>query len=283
MHCGPKIADESVQGTSSTPESPGENSETALEPTGAGVTETHSESSSGTISSMGTGNEFGTSMPQPSDMGSSPSCDPFLDQCPPGTKCSPYDPHNSGTWVGYRCQPLAPNPKQVYEECLIADDGADTCDKQLVCWPPGSDTGICFGLCIGSLDDPSCADPTAFCAVLTDGFSVCFPTCNPLDNKCNTEELCVPVGDFFECTADDSDIDGGLYSPCDIPDECESGLACTDSDSILNCDPEVIGCCVPWCDVSQVDVCPDGLACEPWWEPETEHPGTENIGICSAG
>ena len=284
--CSPKIAGEGTENdaasdASSTAWSLGGSTESTIEPTSGEITE--NGSSLENKSSVRTGVDTDTSMPMLGDMGTSGlSCDPFLDQCPPGTKCSLYNPDNSGTWEGYRCQPLTPDPKQLYEQCSIGEGGVDTCDKQLTCWTNGGENGICYGLCIGSLDDPGCIDPLAFCSIFGDGISVCFPTCNPLNNECSAGELCAPNAGFFRCIRDVSDLDGGLYGPCEGADQCQLGLACVESAPIINCDPKFLGCCTPWCDVNQINTCPDDLICAPWWEPGSEQPGTENVGTCSA-
>lgn len=282
--CGPKASPEATGTTSASDAATGGTSDATPEPTGQGI-ETNSDTSLGTVSSTtAQDNESATSLALPDDMGRDDiPCNPFLDQCPPATKCTLYDTDDSGDWDDYRCRPLSPDPKQLYEVCMITGNGIDTCDKHLVCWSDdGSDTGLCYGLCVGSVDDPSCTDPEAYCAIFADSLSVCVPTCNPLINECAQGELCGPNGDYFLCIEDQSNGDGGLYVPCESPYECNPGLGCTDSASVAKCDPKFLGCCVPWCDLEQTDFCPDDLACEPWWEPGTEHPGTENLGICSS-
>ncbi|MDC0667543.1 hypothetical protein [Nannocystis radixulma] len=225
-----------------------------------------------------------TTTGDPDDPGDQ-ACDPWLDDCPEGEKCTAYGTEDFG-WNNYKCVPIAPQPGQAGDPCTIEDkanSGIDSCDIHLTCWPPDEQLmGHCVPNCHGTPEDPTCEDPDAFCAISDDSvLLLCLPTCDPLENDCAEGDVCVPHHqDLFACVPDLSGDDGQLFDPCEYANVCDPGLACVPTEvAASECAAGSYGCCVPFCDTTQPNTCP-GVGQECVQALADPPPKYENAGIC---
>lgn len=213
-------------------------------------------------------------------------CSTWEEDCPEGLKCMPVSLDGDPVWESQRCVPLVRDPAQLGEPCTnlgTGVDGLDTCGEHLMCWLLDPDTGVgtCVGMCTGSLEAPSCVDPDAFCVLPSDGaINLCLPTCDPLLPDCPPKHLCTPVYDAFACVLD-SEVHAAVFAPCEYANDCAAGLACAASELAGECDDAQLGCCLPYCALSQPNTCPgQGLECLPWFPEGTAPPKYADLGLC---
>lgn len=221
--------------------------------------------------------------------GVSRACSFWIEDCPPGEKCMPYSTSGGISLNGTRCSPIAPDPGAPGDPCTVEDSvfsGIDTCELHSICWSVGPRTneGTCIAMCIGTESSPTCPAADQACRVNSEGtLALCRPLCDPLTQNCDVGEGCYPVDDAFVCAADGSVDDRGLFEPCESINGCTAGFACVASDRASACDPDIAGCCVPYCSVANPD-CPTGRECAPWYEEAGEGPiGFGDIGVCVDG
>jgi hypothetical protein len=217
-------------------------------------------------------------------------CDIIQQDCPEGQKCMPYSGDGDNSWESLACFPIVPDPDGLYEPCQVFESGVsgkDTCDKWLMCWnvDPDTGTGVCFGQCMGTWDNPSCADPQAVCNGGRSALSICLPGCDPLLQGCPLADLCVPNPqdpDSFICVIDGSGDEGQAFDVCEYANACDAGLLCANPALAIECDPMAPGCCIPFCDLSVMPpTCPGkDQQCLPWHEAGQAPPGLENVGVC---
>lgn len=216
-------------------------------------------------------------------------CDAWLQDCPTGQKCAPYYSGGGGSsWDAWRCVDLDPTPEEVGSSCHVTGDfnsGEDDCEIGAVCWDadPVTFEGTCVALCAGSPQSPTCAAGMN-CTVLNDGqLNICLPDCDPLLQDCGSGDTCIPLfsTDRFICVLDASGAEGQAFDDCEYANACDPGFICATTESASECSPMASGCCIPFCDTTQLDGCP-GLdqVCLPWFEPMQAPPGKGNVGIC---
>ena len=259
----------------------------------------------GTTSTTGAASDGGATFPLEPDMGPW-TCpygpcgwDPEVD-CPSGTKCVPCmckqhpadlaRPHEvcaaSGTIpVGDPC------PMGV---AACGADLVDPCEEGSVCV-----FGVCYPVCRGLPDVPTCDDPNAQCLLLGDAWARsygCTIPCDPLAGACKDGTQCAMIdaavdpGFVFSCVL--SVGDGGYGAPCEDDGDCADGLMCV-GDLVLPpgaCDGG--GCCTPFCDMTDPlgdAQCPDvdqGMKCSYFVDdPQAPGgygplPGAEHVGLC---
>lgn len=215
------------------------------------------------------------------DMGAMDECDPFLQDCPRGMKCSWYE----GASANFtRCYPVVPNPKGYKAECDTggaAFGGQDDCDKGLICFPTSSQREWCIPLCGGSIEATKCSNPPATCT-LGNGPYVCIPNCNPLGDECldDVSFACRPEGSSWFCRelVGAKAVFGG---DCADHEDCAKGLVCKETASAAECTGNALGCCTPVCDLNGMNSCPGvGQSCTTWYLPGTAPAGFENVGVC---
>jgi hypothetical protein len=215
-------------------------------------------------------------------------CSIWERDCPPGLKCMPYANDGGVVWNATMCTPLVRDPRGLGEPCTAFEGpvgGVDDCDIHSMCWEVDVDTneGTCIAFCIGSPDEPSCADETSHCQVSADGpLALCLPSCHPLDEPCMDGEVCVTTGDEFFCAVDAGGDGGAVLEPCEFLNVCDPGLFCATAELVPGCESPV-GCCTPFCDLSDAMPCadgPPGSECVPWFEEGTAPSGYENLGAC---
>jgi len=215
-------------------------------------------------------------------------CDVWLQDCPPGEKCAAYANDDGASWNALKCVPVVDDPALPGEPCAVEGNGIsgiDSCDLGGMCWDvDAEDQGICIALCTGTPDSPICA-PGLTCGIFNEGVLIlCFDSCDPLEQDCDPSDLCVPnqSADGFLCVLQATSEDMDVHTPCTFDGRCDPGLWCAPSESAVECDPEVDGCCEAFCDLTQPNSCPgQGQLCNPWY-PEGQAPeGDEDVGFCA--
>ncbi len=198
---------------------------------------------------------------------------------------------DSGTaWNATKCVNVDPMKGQPGDSCTTmggAVSGFDTCDLGVMCWDVKPDTmkGTCVAQCKGSQAAPEC-DAETSCFVSNDGvLNLCLPRCDPLAQDCANENLCIPNPnnqDEFACVLDASGDEGQTFDPCEFVNACDKGFLCANVMLAKECMPNANGCCLPFCDLTEMPVdCPGaGQECIAWYEMGTAPPGLEDVGIC---
>lgn len=219
----------------------------------------------------------------PPDIPHSFHCDPWVQDCPEGHKCT----NTNGLFDTTECTLVVRDPKKVGEPCTmdVEPPASDDCEFGALCWDIDPETGVgtCHALCIGTPDSPHCADPSKFCWPWCQSciIQICIDRCDPLGDDCNEGDLCLDTGSGeFACVLDASGDEGQYGDPCEYLNACDPGLACIPSDLLPGCDST--GCCTPFCDLT-APACPDaalGVQCVAWYEPTHVPPGLENLGAC---
>jgi hypothetical protein len=224
-------------------------------------------------------------------------CDIWIDDCPSGQKCMPWDNMGGNAWNATRCTPLAHDPKGVGEPCTVEDNavsGIDDCEARAVCWDvdPETNMGVCVAMCTGSESRPTCDDPCEYCQLTGEGVLIlCHPTCDPVLQDCDEGSACYPVdgAEVFRCTPDAGGDMGALGDPCEFINTCDPGLFCAHPDLVPaaflhDCGGEP-GCCTPLCDATAATPCPQpGLEtaeCIPWFDEGEAPPCLSGVvGAC---
>ena len=215
-------------------------------------------------------------------------CDVFQQDCPEGFKCAAKAEGGGSSWNTTTCAPVtgdgAPGNTCTAEDGV---NGVDDCRKGAMCWDVDKEThkGICVELCTGSEAAPMCSNESAFdCAVVNEGvLNLCLPRCDPLLQDCAGDDLCIPVVDAFICVHDASGEGGQTFGACEFTNACDAGLLCLNPSAAVECDPNAGGCCLPMCDLSDMDaVCPgEGQSCMPLFGDGLAPPEFVNVGICT--
>ncbi|MBZ5709674.1 hypothetical protein [Nannocystis pusilla] len=220
----------------------------------------------------------------------SKDCDPWTQDCPPDSKCSP----SSGSCDEFSrtiCSELPAQPVPVGGACVSEDDplsGRNDCEVGATCWfvDPDALTGTCVGLCKGSPDVPDCSHvPDSACVFVHDGpvAPMCLPTCHPLVPTCPSGHHCHPTAhapDTFACIPAGADPLGAVFNICAGKTGCAEGLLCAEADTAaVECEPGST-CCTPLCDLDAPE-CPGvGQVCLAYYPPGQSPPGFENVGRC---
>jgi hypothetical protein len=279
LGCGPAVDSGGSGGTSSTSMSDPSTSSTST--TSTSTTSSTGESSSGASVDLG---EWPPGfIMDPDGESVSIECSVWDQDCPPGEKCMPWANDGGNAWIATRCSPIAPDPRQPGEPCTVQGSGVsglDDCDVASMCWDvdPETNVGECVAFCMGSENNPICAEPGHQCTINSDGTLIlCIPTCNPLAQDCLVDEGCYDAGDAFRCVPDASGEMGVAGDPCEYPNVCDPGLYCALPEHGPGCASS--GCCSHYCDV-QTPACLDGQECLPYFGEGEAPPGYENVGVC---
>ena len=214
-------------------------------------------------------------------------CDLFKQDCPEGEKCSAYAEGGGSSWNASKCVPVQ-GDGQPGEPCTAQDgglSGLDDCAKEVMCWNVDEmNQGTCVELCAVNESDPTCSDEeNFFCACGGECLlALCLPHCDPLIQDCAGDDVCISVYEYFSCALDVSGDEGQVFDPCEYANACDEGLMCVGSYGAEECDQEVIGCCLPFCDVTDPGlVCPGvGQMCLSVYEQGMATPGYEKVGLC---
>lgn len=255
---------------------------TAPPPWGSTSSATADGSSSGSSSSVGS-DSVGFI---PTDSEDSDACDPYLQNCAPGEKCVAYADDGGSSWNALGCFPVANNPGQAGDVCMVEGSGTsglDSCDIGAMCWSTDeNNTGTCVDQCQGSADAPYCSDPDTRCIVANEGvLALCLPVCDPLLANCPEGQRCFAVDQAFVCGPQGPGITAPAGAPCEDLTSCDPGLACVAAATYgPACPPGTAGCCSPYCDIDQPS-CPEpNHGCVPLGLPNAEKLGLEHLGTC---
>ena len=264
-------------------------------PADAGEAEAEAEASNGTgetsaPTSVGATEEggAGTTGESPTSGGGDGSqCDLWLQDCPEGSKCMPYDKDNDGIHDAKRCVPIGGSPDQAGDDCTVEGSvasGVDTCDVGLICWnTDANNQGYCVQMCMGSPGDPKCPEGL-ICDISNGGaLLLCVTSCDPLTPSCPVGQICLPGGDKqFVCDVDASSDQGSYGDPCAYVNVCDQGLLCVAGQSVPGCKTD--GCCTEYCDLGAPDVVCAGAPeqeCVSFYDNDAAPPGYENVGVCT--
>lgn len=264
---------------------------------GSAATGSSGEASTGTSSGSGTGTSSSSGVvPTGSDTGvpttssgttgpmDGDACDPWTPVCPEGSKCAAYSQGDGVAWDANKCVPAGEGTPGM--GCIAKDSatsGQDTCAVGGMCWDVDPDklTGVCFALCGGTKQAPSCP-PGSSCFRTNGGVvNLCVPECDPL-NLAQCAGVCVfdPQDGQFICLLDASgttDVD----DPCDFINGCPAGSLCEDPARSTACAADAGGCCLAYCDVKGGGPpCPMDHVCEAFAGGGAPVPGHENLGLC---
>ncbi|MCH9687533.1 MAG: ribulose phosphate epimerase, partial [Deltaproteobacteria bacterium] len=224
----------------------------------------------------------------PDGGGASLECDLYQQDCPRGEKCMPWAEDGGDEWNATRCSPIADNPSDFDEPCMVegsATSGIDNCVEGAMCFEVDAKTneGTCQELCGGTEARPSCGDPADVCLAANDGLlPLCLPSCNPLMQDCGEGEGCFAADDEFLCIYTVAP-DAAHGDPCGFINDCAPGQVCLDDALFSNC--AGLACCSEVCSVADpnADAACATLdpvqACLPWYE--TPPAGLEDVGVCA--
>ena len=210
-------------------------------------------------------------------------CDPRLQDCPEGLKCTAYAKALTETWDANKCVPVTGDG--VYgDACEIEGSlasGIDNCAKGYICQSPDAElkNGVCLEFC---QPDDSCPNTSGetFCIPANEGvLPICSRVCDPLVQDCPGTQGCYgdPAGPPFFCYGPDPKDGGQDGSTCEFTNACLTGLHCNDGATLEGCPPDSLGCCTPFCPLDG-DVCTGAEECVAFYTDPV--PGAENIGIC---
>ncbi len=228
---------------------------------------------------------------EPDGSGVGFECDLFAQDCPEGEKCMPWS-NDATTWNATRCSPIADNPGQPGDSCIVEGSdisGIDDCDIGAQCWDVDSETniGTCIAMCTGDQANPICEDPDTSCTIANDGAIVlCLPACDPILQDCPEGQACYPVQEDWICAPDESGEMGVYGDACEFINVCDPGLICLGAASTPNCQGAA-GCCTEVCDLgdptgdAQCTGAAEGQTCQAWYEEGAAPPGFEDIGACA--
>ncbi len=222
--------------------------------------------------------------------GPSPLCDPLLQDCPAGFKCTGVKPTLEGPYTGTACVPdNAGGGATPGSICLNAPDGADTCGPDSMCVQFGSGEGACVAFCTGNT--LACADPQQVCARTDTQWSLylCVPPCDPLAYDCPDLDfgadvmVCAPATIGFGCLLRGHLFGSPFAAPCVNHRDCTAAAHCAPQGDMPGC-AAASGCCDVYCDTSEPALCPlaaEGQVCVPYYAPGEAPPGLEDVGVCA--
>lgn len=185
----------------------------------------------------------------PMDFGEG-NCDPGLQDCPEGEKCTAY-----AMMPGYCCVDANKcveviGDKKYGDVCTRTEDN-DDCAAGLFCWPfgtsGGTGPGVCKQMC-DIYDEASCENhgiPDGDCIAHNDGVvPICEVACQPLMQDCVPNMACYWAGgDNAQCDAQGAAQAG---EECGYINDCTAGFHCEDTENLEACG--FADCCTPYCD-----------------------------------
>lgn len=211
-------------------------------------------------------------------------CDPRVQDCPEGLKCTAYAKVKVDTWDANKCVQETGNGVQG-DPCTVEGGiatGIDDCAKGYIC--QGADqegkNGVCLEFCQPDDSCPNTADGSALCIPANDGvLPICAGQCDPLLQDCSGAQACYgdPGAPIFFCYLPDPKDGGQDGSVCEFTNACLAGLSCNAAATLEGCPADSMGCCTPFCPLDG-DECTGAEECVAFFVDPP--PGTENVGIC---
>jgi hypothetical protein len=248
--------------------------------TGASSTSTTTGASTDTGATDSADETAGFVMPP--DSGGASECDPRLQDCREGEKCTAWANDGGSVWNANKCveetgRGVAGDP------CLVEGSGVsglDDCAKGYIClFADDMNMGVCIAFCAGV--DETCENPDDSCVVANNGvLPLCLDACDPLLQDCPPGQGCYdsPTG-IFVCFADASGsagLDGDPCPPADGENTCDPGLWCGPGSN--GCAD--VNCCTPYCDLAAPDCSPPDACVSYYGDPGNAPPGFESVGVC---
>lgn len=218
------------------------------------------------------------------DGGGSGQCDPTVQDCPRGEKCTAVADKPGDPWGANTCVPVT-GEGQIGDPCDIENGkytGLDNCDLGLICLLTDDEGkgGACVEFCNV---DSECPKTGAKCVVYNDGsLPICLVDCDPLVQDCPEGQACYnSAGDNFVCFKQSAKPgEGGPGSECAYINQCQKGSYCANPASVDGCGAES-GCCTPYCPVSGGDAPCQGMEkCVAFFVMGMAPPGYEDVGVC---
>ena len=218
------------------------------------------------------------------------ACDIFNQDCPEGQKCAAYDADEDGAWDSTKCVEIT-GDGQLDDPCAAEPGatGVDDCDAGYMCWNVDEEgMGTCFALCTGDVENPMCPEGGTCTICQTCVIPLCIPDCNPLEQDCGDNEVCIgdPNSNGFVCVLDASQGEAPEGTACEFANVCNPGTMCVNPDfyPAPGCEGQ-LGCCAPFCNTDNGDTDCEGLsvanaACVPYFEDGEAPPDYENVGVC---
>ncbi len=239
--------------------------------------------STGMGSSESSGGSSGGAFIPVFDIGPAIECDLWLQDCPVGNKCMPWD-SGGGTWDATMCSPVDPMPVPTDGVCEVvgsATSGIDNCELGSMCWDVDGMTleGTCVEMCTGTPMAPNCAPAGTNCVIANGGLLIlCLPGCDPILQDCGAGQACYPISGGYTCAPDASGAGGFDNDTCEFINVCDPGLMCLDAMAVDGCGG-VVGCCAPFCEISMGDTCPGPEECVAVYPMPPL--GYEDVGVCA--
>ncbi|MCB9568443.1 MAG: hypothetical protein H6710_14730 [Myxococcales bacterium] len=273
------------EGMSSATSSGGDETTAATSTSTSTSTSGAATSAAATTADPSAGSSTGSPFIVPPDMGPGVAlCDPGLQDCPEGEKCTPYVAEPGACCVdSTKCTPVTGN-KQFGETCTRMDD-SDDCDVGFFCMTMmsgGTGEGTCLPLC--SVDNPDTC-PGGECIGFNDGFlPLCEVACDPLVQDCIGDNVgCYAVlgNDKFVCaTSGYMDGKGNDGDECYTIQSCLPGLVCIDGTVQEGCLTQ--RCCTPVCDLTGngAECTSPGESCTSPWAQGEAPIQYEDVGLC---
>jgi hypothetical protein len=255
--------------------------ESAPATSGATMTSTSGpDATSNPGSAEESGDDEGQSFVVPPDGGSANECDPKVQDCPDGQKCTAWANDGGTFWNANRCVAITGEGVEG-DPCLVEGSGVsgvDDCATGYICmYTNEKNIGTCIAFCEGESED---CNPGSVCAIYNDGvLPICLVSCDPLLQNCPEMQSCIdtPNGAFI-CFTDASGETGLAGDPCPAEhgeNSCDPGLWCGAGAS--GC--EAVNCCTPYCDLGD-PTCASPNECISFFGEGNAPPGYEEVGVC---
>ncbi|MFO0633751.1 MAG: hypothetical protein U0168_12955 [Nannocystaceae bacterium] len=202
-------------------------------------------------------------------------CDPGMQDCPRGQKCTGYVSTPGGRTVDANHCVDVTGDHVFGEECERVD-GNDDCAPGFFCMTDVSGhtgMGICLEYCVPN--EP--CDNGGMCFPFNDGsLPLCEVTCDPLLQDCVPGQGCYAAFDNFVCAIPGAPEGmGNDGDPCATIQGCQPGLICRTGTNGCAADT---GCCTPVCDLTD-DQCTDPTE-DCIQALDDPPPMLQNVGYC---
>jgi hypothetical protein len=214
-------------------------------------------------------------------------CDPSLQDCPEGSKCTAKAKMADDTWNINVCVPEPQNGKVQGETCTTQQDmftGDDDCAKGYICLNQQNDgtEGYCVEFCTPEMACPNTSGGAGYCLVANEGvLPICLDLCDPLTQDCPGLGACYVGDNNYICYGPDPvDNDGLVGDECNFLNACAKGLNCNEASTVNGCVTDQYGCCNPFCSLDEADPCTAPEVCTAVYG-EMQPPGYENVGVCA--
>ncbi len=217
----------------------------------------------------------------PDGGGGASECDPRVQDCPRGQKCSAWANDGGTFWNATRC--IDVGGRGVAGDTCTTEGGGvsgiDDCAAGFICLNTDQNgQGTCVEFCQG--DNRDCG-PGDVCAIYNDGvLPICLVGCDPLLQDCPMTQSCIdtPNGQFicFSDASGNAGLDGDACPPDDGENSCDPGLWCGPGSS--GCDS--VNCCTPYCDLADPQCMSPDVCTSFYGDPDSAPPGFEDVGVC---